>query len=48
MGDIITVLKALVNILEGVNKLWGLYSKKGAKPIKSSKSDKETINEEIQ
>ena len=44
MGDIITVLKALVNILEGVNKLWGLISKKGAKPVKTTKS--ETINEE--
>ena len=48
MGDLITVLEAIVSILKGANKLWGLYSKKGVKPIKSSKSDKETINEEIQ
>ena len=46
MGDLITVLEAIVSILKGANKLWGLYSKKGAKPVKTTKS--ETINEEIQ
>jgi len=43
VGDLITVLEAIVSILKGANKLWGLYSK-GAKPTKSTKS--ETIKEE--
>ena len=40
MGDLITVLEAIVSILKGANKLWGLVSKKGAKPSKSTKTEK--------
>jgi len=43
VGDLITILEAIVSILKGANKLWGLYSKKGSvKPGKTTKS--ETIN----
>jgi len=44
VGDLITVLEAIVSILKGANKLWGLYSKKGVKPTKSTKT--ETIKTE--
>jgi hypothetical protein len=44
LADIITVLEALVSILKGTNKLWGLFHKKGAKPTKTT--EKETLNTE--
>jgi len=42
VGDLITILEAIVSILKGANKLWGLYSK-GVKP-KTTKT--ETIKTE--
>jgi hypothetical protein len=39
--DIITALEAIVSILKGANKLWGLINKKGAKP-KTIKSETTT------
>jgi len=44
VADLIVVLEAIVSILKGVNKLWGLFSKKGVKPTKTTKT--ETIKTE--